>query len=628
MTRFEELLLKFQEESITDAEYAELLALLEEPENRRAWIRHSVMESALVQAVKRGEPSKSTRLAIVEAPLRRKTPAHQPLPRSRVRQSRRDESNFWIVAACAACALFVLGLVLTNSPSTPTLAKREPKTPAAPLNVPEPRRTDPEITGTRDRALDDYRVARERQRVLEARLQQLAAERLESERQMAAAQAALDAQVAEEKERNAKKLAEQRIAFERAAEQQRLAETEMAAARQAVRTSKDVVLEAAKKDRTQGRLASVEKNGSHIVLRGTQRLPAVANMELQDGDRILTAAPISTSTPPMTAVSITLFSGAEIELATASELELNGVERLKLTRGLLFAEVDLGNTAGKPEKPYTLLFETPHANVNVMGTRFDLSSNALEARVRMEEGAIVFSNAKGSQSVKGGMESAARASGVPEEPAHVAWNKIWRGKKAPLNDPTLEILLTARNATALGRDWKKLNDANTASGVALEALTTVNVPVLDGPFDYSTAAEFIFDARAGVEYSLWIRGIALPSGDPMKHDAVIVQIAGATFKEPGDRNPNFGKSGRADSAHLNGFMHTAGYWWIGGDADPYDNGQPWDRTPYTVRFEKTGTHTLKLFAREVPIRVDAIWISSSQKTRPAASAAGPEIPKK
>jgi hypothetical protein len=69
---------------------------------------------------------------------------------------------------------------------------------------------------------------------------------------------------------------------------------------------------------------------------------------------------------------------------------------------------------------------------------------------------------------------------------------------------------------------------------------------------------------------------------------------------------------------MNGFMHGPGYWWIGGDADGGG-----DATPVRVRFARAGLQVLRLYTYESPVRVDALWLSSTQRTRPAADRTGP-----
>jgi hypothetical protein len=51
---------------------------------------------------------------------------------------------------------------------------------------------------------------------------------------------------------------------------------------------------------------------------------------------------------------------------------------------------------------------------------------------------------------------------------------------------------------------------------------------------------------------------------------------------------------------------------VGGDADGAN-----DEQPVVVRFARGGPQLLRLYASETPIRIDAIWISATQKTRPA-----------
>src|SRR4029077_4064336 len=101
----------------------------------------------------------------------------------------------------------------------------------------------------------------------------------------------------------------------------------------------------------------------------------------------------------------------------------------------------------------------------------------------------------------------------------------------------------------------------------------------------------------------------------VEHDAVILDFGDSEVTEPA--GPNKGLTGSSERGLFNGFMLTSGYGWVGSDSD-----QGRDVPCVTVRFARPGRQTLKLYAREGPIRIDSIRISTLQKTRPDDSEGG------
>ncbi|HLF95060.1 MAG TPA: hypothetical protein VJB14_16445, partial [Planctomycetota bacterium] len=155
--------------------------------------------------------------------------------------------------------------------------------------------------------------------------------------------------------------------------------------------------------------------------------------------------------------------------------------------------------------------------------------------------------------------------------------------------------------------------------VVLDAPKTSNrLPSFTGD---TSRVTFTFRADADRDYHVWIRGRAFATTKAIEHDAVILEFPQAQVTEqPG---PNKGKAGGGERALMNGFMHQPGYAWIGGDAD----GKA-DEIPVAVRFARPGMQVLYLYAYETPVRIDAIWISATQKSRPEASQSGPAAERK
>ena len=70
---------------------------------------------------------------------------------------------------------------------------------------------------------------------------------------------------------------------------------------------------------------------------------------------------------------------------------------------------------------------------------------------------------------------------------------------------------------------------------------------------------------------------------------------------------------------LNAFCYTgwklySGFGWIGG----YGEDGTSDVVPLSIRFSRGGLQTLKLYVLETPMRIDGIWLSTTQSTRPPA----------
>jgi hypothetical protein len=68
---------------------------------------------------------------------------------------------------------------------------------------------------------------------------------------------------------------------------------------------------------------------------------------------------------------------------------------------------------------------------------------------------------------------------------------------------------------------------------------------------------------------------------------------------------------------VTGASSTPGYTWISSHGDePRISNVP----PISVKFSEPGMQTIRLFVGQPHVRVDTIWLSATQKTRP-----GPKI---
>ena len=84
------------------------------------------------------------------------------------------------------------------------------------------------------------------------------------------------------------------------------------------------------------------------------------------------------------------------------------------------------------------------------------------------------------------------------------------------------------------------------------------------------------------------------------------------------------KSSFFGTAPTNAFVFTGlaswnGYAWSSG---LFEEGKP-DRDPIVLKFNKSGMQTIRLYTVHPSIRVDSIWLSSRQLTRPAAKTLPP-----
>jgi hypothetical protein len=69
---------------------------------------------------------------------------------------------------------------------------------------------------------------------------------------------------------------------------------------------------------------------------------------------------------------------------------------------------------------------------------------------------------------------------------------------------------------------------------------------------------------------------------------------------------------------FDGYYAFDAYWWSGGSHDPGRT-----QTPIAVKFARTGTQTIRMHLAEPPVRIDAIWLSTSQTQRPKSEDLGP-----
>jgi len=84
------------------------------------------------------------------------------------------------------------------------------------------------------------------------------------------------------------------------------------------------------------------------------------------------------------------------------------------------------------------------------------------------------------------------------------------------------------------------------------------------------------------------------------------------------KSPFFGAS--PTTAYVfTGVAATPGYTWMNGHGEEAKAEAP----PLTVKFAETGWQNIRVYVGHPWVRVDTIWLSATQKTRPSAKQAPP-----
>lgn len=174
----------------------------------------------------------------------------------------------------------------------------------------------------------------------------------------------------------------------------------------------------------------------------------------------------------------------------------------------------------------------------------------------------------------------------------------------PTPVPGGEIVLYGSDFTVYGTShWSKLSDSNAVGGYALKS-SNVYASVQASPSDYVQAT---FTANAGTTYYVWARG----KGDIYQEwysDAFWVQFD----KSTDTAGTAVYRIGTTDGYQYNGYAYFTAYNWLGGDAQNTNI----DVAPLTIKFTTTGTQTIRIQSRQQPMRIDEVWVSPTQSTRP------------
>jgi hypothetical protein len=306
-------------------------------------------------------------------------------------------------------------------------------------------------------------------------------------------------------------------------------------------------------------------------------------------------------------------SDTEIE-----ELKSEGGKSLFLAGGRIRAVVS------KQPLDQPMICRAPQGDSTVLGTTLRIIVDKAKAstRLEVEEGGVRMKNLAGKtvDVLTGHFAVAAAGSEFASRPL-------------PIDD----ILLLASHGKRVGEEWRLVKDDLAASGSAWEALTVFprSTPKdLLAAYDAAktrilnrtaSAVEFRFTADADRDYVIWTRGSCLAIGNPI-YDQSLFYYDDLLIEFP------TGQVSRAVSwgtnlCIMNGLSVRKGYWWISGNAwsdrsvTPPAN--PQDTVPLTVRFNKAGPQVLRLYGPSTVLRIDAVWLSATQKTRPDDKFRGP-----
>ncbi len=333
-------------------------------------------------------------------------------------------------------------------------------------------------------------------------------------------------------------------------------------------------------------LAFEAVEGQVFVLNAAGRAPAQKGREVFPGQGVVAAGPAGR---------------AALLYADGTRLEMEGetwvreffdpsrppAKRVILAQGTLAAEV-----ARQPaDRP--MVFATPHAEARVMGTSLRLTVEPSMTLLEVREGKVRLAR-EGRTLDLGPGQYAMAGPGLPFSAGAMDVN---------------EIVLLPQEAKLTGGEWALVRDPRSSSGLALEAVQAPYKPI-DHVEKRPAWAAFTFYASAEKEYRLWVRAASVAAGDPWMRDMVTVEPRGARLSR---KSPFFGTA-PTNAYVIDGISAAPGYAWVGSRAEEGKAEPP----PLSVRFEQTGLQTLRLYGVHRSVRIDAIWLSATQKARPAA----------
>jgi hypothetical protein len=328
--------------------------------------------------------------------------------------------------------------------------------------------------------------------------------------------------------------------------------------------------------------------GGVFLVEGAERIA------IRDGHGVAGGQGLESVGPKSSAVAI-FADGTRVELGPDTvirEIADKKGKRVVIAKGTIAAQV-VHQPADAP-----MIFATPHAEARVLGTllRLDVES---QTRLEVSEGKVRLARHGGKSADIAAGHFAVAGPGV--EPL----------AKAVHPD---DVVLLASHAKIVGDEWALVPDRNASGAWALQVAKSPFKPIdhVEGRPSY---AVFTFHASSEREYHLWMRSASLPTSDKWLRDLVTVEPQGCTMSQ---KSPFFGAA--PTTAYVfTGLSSWNGYAWSSGSVE---EARP-DKEPILVRFQKTGTQTLRLFTVHPSIRIDCIWLSARQASRPPAKSFPP-----
>ena len=162
-----------------------------------------------------------------------------------------------------------------------------------------------------------------------------------------------------------------------------------------------------------------------------------------------------------------------------------------------------------------------------------------------------------------------------------------------------EVVLDVNSITAMSKvGVAVVNDPQASIGRAIEVTDGANNPLSPNPTAYF---EMDFKANAG-EYYIWLR---VKSDGDTSTDSLWIQFDDEIGTNKGDRFPARGLGNWID-------VHPAGeYIWASNEVIPPDG-----PTVVAFTFATAGNHKLRTQPRQIPHRIDQIWLSTTQNEYP------------
>jgi hypothetical protein len=334
----------------------------------------------------------------------------------------------------------------------------------------------------------------------------------------------------------------------------------------------------------------------------------VAKLDKIEGDVRVDGKPASVGQEVESVATGPTKSRANFVLADGSRFSLEADAAIKeIVKGpkgtrIVLSQGTLTGDVAKQQADQPLTIATPQAEARVLGTVFRLVVDTASTRLEVREGKVRLTRESKSVDVSAGQYASA-AAGTP--------------LSARALSPE-EIVLTPSQAKLTGAEWTLVRDPKSLTGVVLEA-GQAPFKVTDHVQTRPSYATFTFFAPADKEYRIWLRATSFEKGDPWTRDMVTIEPTRATLSQ---KSPFFGAA--PTTAYVfTGVAAAPGYTWMSGHGEEVKPEAP----PLTVKFAETGWQNIRVYVGHPWVRVDTLWLSSTQKTRPPAKQTPPATEK-